>query len=84
MARCFVSGRTRPFDYQPHSPADVVSLHDAIRSLDGRDRRIAELLMQGCTQREIGPEIGLTHRAVCYRITKIREFFTQNSQKTAL
>jgi hypothetical protein len=26
----------------------------------------------------------LTHRAVCYRITKIREFFTQNSQKTAL
>lgn len=60
---------------------DTIILKDLIacfeKTLDETDKKILELAVKGCTEREIGAEIGISAPAVSKRRKKMKEAFKQ-------
>lgn len=74
MGRFFFS-RGAPRDgvrnFDPTCPEDVITLREFVGSLAPDDRRIAELIMSGHTQAEIGRALGVSQQAIAKRLKKL-------------
>jgi DNA-directed RNA polymerase specialized sigma24 family protein len=52
--------------------APVVDLEDFMATCDGRDRRIVDMKLDGCQQKEIAEDLGISPSAVCLRLQAMR------------
>lgn len=74
MGRFFISPGApqriaRNFD--PACLEDVITVREFVSALEPTDRRIAQLIMAGCTQAEIGNALRLSQQAIAKRLKKI-------------
>jgi len=58
--------------FNPLSLQDVLTVREFVDSLEGVERKIAEMLMQGFSQSEVAAKLGLTQPTVSYHLKKIR------------
>ena len=61
---------TRP-QYNAQDPIDVLAFQESLSRLTETNRAIAEMVMAGYTQAEIGEELGISQPAISKRIAKI-------------
>ncbi len=54
---------------------DTLAVREVVEGQSPRRRRICELLMHGCNQREVGERLGMSRRLVTYHVACIRRDF---------